>query len=113
MTLTFVQHPAVNDISIKNVECYKHFISDFAELLATTFEFVADPSNNCLGIAAPQVNNHLSWFVARNIISASPILVINPAIIGRIDFKKFVEGCFSVPGEQYRVKRAKQLTTQF
>src|SRR5688572_19061886 len=102
MTLVFVRHPEVNTIKCTDIGCQRQFVSDSLELLMALFEFVADPISNCLGIAAPQVNNDLNWFVARNIISASPILVMNPAILGRIDSKKFTEGCFSLPGEHYR-----------
>lgn len=96
------------------------------EMIREAVEWVADDANKAVGLAAPQAGSCTSWFVMRNPSrSASewfnsdnpggPIFVVaNPSIIcfGGAMVRR-VEGCLSIPGEKFVVKRASKIDVKF
>ena len=74
--------------------------------------WVADSENKALGLAAPQVGSKLQWFVM-NFSDGSTKIIIQPKIIGRSGYKQFDEACFSEPGIEKRVKRARAITVHY
>lgn len=59
-----------------------------------------------LGLSAPQVGITETFFVCH----LYPSVVINPIIIKRKGRVNGVEGCLSIPGEQFEVWRPKKIT---
>lgn len=111
--MQFIQWPHVNNIKINSILDKEKFLLENRPILEEVFQFVNDINNNAVGIAANQVNHTDSWFIARDILSNKSILIINPAIIGKLDNKSYTEGCFSLSGKHYRVRRAKTITALF
>jgi len=64
--------------------------------------------NRGIGLAAPQVNLNLSFFVVNKQIKSikNNLVLINPKIIERsIEKTKLEEGCLSLPGELITITR--------
>jgi len=107
---SIVKWPQVNTIKIKPINGIISFLDENKELLEKSFKFVEE--NNGLGLAAPQVNHDGAWFIMRH-SKLGLILVLNPVFIGGTSKKQFIEGCFSLPGEPFKVKRYKSIQVDF
>lgn len=78
------------------------FDSDLAQLAENMFETMyAAPG---VGLAAPQIGISKRFFVAD--IGNGPFVMANPEIVERSGKWKFEEGCLSVPGKYWTIKRA-------
>ena len=57
------------------------------------------------GVAAPQLNIDARFFLVKVMPERRVILVVNPEIIYRKDFHTNREGCLSLPGKLFTVRR--------
>lgn len=82
-------------------------------LIKKAAEFVKDPENNALGLAARQVGSPYSWFIMKFERDFDGLaVIINPEIIGRAERKSYIEGCFSESNSS-KIKRAREITVNF
>jgi len=67
-------------------------------------KFIASEGIECLGLAAPQVNIHERVFILFD--GKQFAIFINPRIVsvGPMEDEE-IEGCISIPGHQYKVRR--------
>ncbi len=77
------------------------FDDDLKRLADDMFETMYDAPG--VGLAASQIGISKSIFVAD--IGDGPFLMINPAIVATDGKLKFEEGCLSIPGRYWNIKR--------
>jgi peptide deformylase len=68
-------------------------------------EFVRE--NRGLGLAAPQIGDFRTYFVA--MIGLKPLIAINPVLTSIGGKQTSYEGCYSISGKQYRVTRPRKV----
>jgi peptide deformylase len=78
------------------------FDDDLKRLADDMFETMYEAPG--VGLAAPQIGVSKRVFVAD--IGEGPFLMINPTVVGVAGKWKFEEGCLSVPGRYWDIKRA-------
>jgi peptide deformylase len=78
------------------------FDDDLKRLTDDMFETMYDAPG--VGLAAPQIGVSKRVFVAD--IGDGPILMINPSIVEQTGKWKYEEGCLSVPGRYWDIKRS-------
>ncbi|MGK0367196.1 MAG: peptide deformylase [Thermoproteota archaeon] len=73
--------------------------------------FVTMKKANGVGLAAPQINRSIRLYVMQPKSSRAPEAIINPVIeyIDEGGTKMSREGCLSIPGKSFRVKRYKEI----
>ncbi|MBT7611239.1 MAG: peptide deformylase [Bacteriovoracaceae bacterium] len=83
-------------------ETFQTFLDDLIQTL--------DDSGG-VGLAAPQVNVSKRVFVMRSGFFVPLTIVINPEVkyLSQHGTKKSTEGCLSIPGKRFRVKRYKRV----
>lgn len=90
-----------------------NFDEDLQVLVADMFETMDEAPG--VGLAAPQVGVNLRVFVydypddddnERRGVVINPVLEIGPIEEGEADWDTELEGCLSVPGERFPIKRA-------
>jgi len=63
-----------------------------------------------LGLAAPQIGHPIRAFVLESRKGGEPLVVINPRVVAKTGkATSHNEGCLSVPGQRYNLKRAKSV----
>ncbi len=95
---------------------YKKFIKLWNEMI----KYIKEPKNMWVWLAAPQV-----WYNKRMIVvsllkdwdceeSFKTIMMLNPVIIEHWDDTNLdVEGCLSVPGKKWKVKRFNSIRVEY
>jgi peptide deformylase len=78
------------------------FDDDLTRLTDDMFETMYDAPG--VGLAAPQIGVSKRVFVAD--IGDGPFLMINPSIVDQTGRWKYEEGCLSVPGRYWDIKRS-------
>lgn len=66
-------------------------------------------ANKGIGLAAPQIGDYRTYFVM--VLFPKPLVIINPVLTlpdGERVYKT-VEGCFSIPGKRFAVKRFRKI----
>jgi peptide deformylase len=83
-------------------ETFQTFLDDLIQTLK---------DSGGVGLAAPQVNVSKRVFVMKSGFSVPLTVVINPKIkyMTRYGTKNSTEGCLSIPGKRFRVKRHKRV----
>jgi len=91
------------------------FDSELRELVSDMFETMEEAPG--VGLAAPQVGVPLRLFVYNWLddderlwrgVAINPELLITPTPIGEADEDNESEGCLSIPGERYGLRRAER-----
>jgi len=77
------------------------FDEDLKRLTDDLFETMYDAPG--VGLAAPQIGVSKQVFVAD--IGEGPFLMVNPTIVEVVGKWKFEEGCLSIPGKYWDIKR--------
>jgi len=77
------------------------FDDDLARLVEDMFDTMSDAPG--VGLAAPQIGVSKRLFVAD--IGEGPLVMVNPTIISTEGRWKFEEGCLSIPGKYWTIKR--------
>jgi len=108
--LKVTEWPSVNRIKINRITSIVDFLILKKEFLQLAFDFVENAKG--LGLAANQAGDENSWFIMRH-SEYGLILVINPLFIGGIERKQYIEGCFSIPGQHFKVRRYKNIQVDF
>jgi peptide deformylase len=71
-----------------------------------------------VGLAAPQVGENLALFVYDWVddddrqhrgVAINPSLVMDPLLIGPLDYEEELEGCLSIPGERFPLRRSQRV----
>ncbi len=94
-------------------------VTDFDDALSTLISDMFDTMEAApgVGLAAPQVGVDLRVFVYNWVddddelwrgVAINPTLWINPIPIGPADDETEAEGCLSVPGERFALRRSEQ-----
>lgn len=78
------------------------FDEDLRHLVADMFDTMYDAPG--VGLAAPQIGISKCLFVAD--IGDGPFVIVNPEIVETEGKWKFEEGCLSVPGRYWHIKRS-------
>jgi len=65
-----------------------------------------------IGLAAPQVGVNLR-IVVIGYNNRDEVVMINPVIISKSNYKDCVEGCLSIPGKRYNRNRAQQVLVSY
>jgi peptide deformylase len=97
-------------------------LSEQLPIIREAIQWISDPKNKALGLAAPQIGQPYAWFVMKNPTDAGwfgnnlgkVFGVINPKNVsfsGKTN--EFVEGCLSYPNKSLKVKRAMKVTLTF
>lgn len=66
-----------------------------------------------IGLAATQVGIQKNFFVWTRTMGRNFEVIFNPAIYRDGGFTNVIEGCLSLPGEHYLVKRMKKIMVQY
>ncbi len=86
-------------------------LQPFGELAGTVWEMIEwVKSRGGLGLAAPQIGDFRTYFVVN--YGPKPLTVVNPSCILMIEgngYNKGQEGCYSLLGKMYEVKRARKI----
>lgn len=88
---------------------FKNHPCDLQKL--TTEMFLTLEENNGVGLAAPQIGK--SYQIAVILAANQDLIIINPEITFLGEFREMEEGCLSLPGEVYLVKRAKKIHLKY
>ena len=84
---------------------------DLLELAEHMLDIVVE--TNSLGIAANQVGVIYRMFVMRDINTNRFYKCFNPEILEQDGKTQVIEGCLSLPGKNYKVKRFKRVTVKY
>lgn len=82
-------------------------LAPLGEIIDQAYKYLENPAHNAVGLAAPQIGNEWSWFIAK--INNEIHFFSNPRIIGRMGNVSDIEGCLSIPNAQYNVRRPKSI----
>ncbi len=97
-------------------------ITPYPAVVETPCTFVEEPSslalqvsdmidfvrkNGGLGLAAPQIGDFRTYFVA--MIGLRPLIAINPALTHIGGKQTGIEGCYSVAGKRFKVTRPRRV----
>lgn len=93
----------------------------FADIQSPDFQKLIDDMVNTMkeaggvGLAAPQVNKSLRFFVMKSGRGVPLTIVINPKVEYLDEFgkKDSLEGCLSIPGKSIKVKRFKKIRMSY
>ena len=101
----------VTDINALHKPCAD--VKDFSKMPAFAETMFAEmKSHNGQGLAANQLGFQMQVIVM-NRERATPICLINPIMLKEKGSRTGIEGCLSIPGKRYLVKRAEAITAQY
>jgi peptide deformylase len=88
-------------------------VTDFSKMPAFADTLTAEMKlHNGQGLAANQIGIS-QQVIVMNQERATPICLINPVMLKEKGSKLGVEGCLSIPGKRYSVKRPETITVQY
>ncbi len=107
-----IGHPTLTQVA-EEVDVDEILTPEFQTFIDDLIQTMED--HNGVGIAAPQVNVSKRVFIIKSSWFKGPEALINPVVnyIEEKGMKNSTEGCLSIPGKQYKVKRYKELNVSY
>lgn len=107
-----IGHPTLSQIATE-VDLDEILTPEFQQFLDDLTETMKKAGG--VGIAAPQVNVSKRVFIMKSSWFKDPEAIINPVVeyIESKGTKNSTEGCLSIPGKQYKVKRYKEINLSY
>jgi peptide deformylase len=110
MILKIIKYP--NPVLGMKANTIKENSKELQKLISDMFDTLESTSG--IGLAAPQVGESLRLFITKNGFFAKEKVYINPVIVDYVDKRVFGgEGCLSVIGKTYNVKRYVSVTMKY
>ena len=109
-TLSIIKYP--NPILYQKAKKVKNPLDPKIQELILAMEEMVVKNDNCIGLAAPQVEKSLQICVIKN--NELPCILINPQITS-VSRKKSIteEGCLSLPGKFLLIERAENIKVRY
>lgn len=82
-------------------------------LIQAMLDYVKEFHRNTAGLAAPQVGSAVRIIVVDFKTGQPPIVMVNPMVSKPRGSTMDAEGCLSLPGQEIRIKRPKQITVRY
>ena len=111
MVLDIIKYGDINDSKLKQKSLpVKKDMPFLQELIDNMFETL-EKADNGIGLAAPQVGENINLFIVK--LPDFEQVFINPKIILKGFDVETKEGCLSLPGMDYIVKRKQRVKIEF